>query len=48
MTGYCSGAKMQVEFPCPAKACPHYDKCLREYEYLVRVKNQKEVTEIES
>lgn len=31
MTGYCIAGQMYVELPCPAKACPSYEKCLAEY-----------------
>lgn len=35
MTGYCRAGDMYVDWPCPAKACPGYDNCLKQYDSLV-------------
>lgn len=35
MIGYCTAGQMYVEWPCPAKACPQYEKCLKKYEFLM-------------
>ena len=34
MTGYCRGAQMYVQFPCPAKACPNYSHCWKIFEFM--------------
>ena len=41
MTGFCKGAQMYVAWPCPARACPHYEKCLKDCEVLARSRKVK-------
>ena len=36
MTGYCRAGDMYVDWPCPARACPMYEQCLKAYEELTK------------
>lgn len=41
MTGYCRAGDMYVDWPCPAKACTSYKKCLEQYEILKQELNHE-------